>query len=44
MNIIWPPEKTVDYKAKNPNKENGIVVVAVNNQKQEKQNKSENER
>lgn len=29
MNINWPPEETIDYEAKNPTKENGIVINAL---------------
>ena len=29
MNINWPPEETIDYQAKNPTKENGIVINAL---------------
>ena len=28
MNIKWPPEETVKYKAENPNRENGLVINA----------------
>lgn len=26
MKIIWPPEKTIEYNAKNPTRETGLVL------------------
>ncbi len=26
MNINWPPEKTIEYNAKNPTREDGLVI------------------
>ncbi len=28
MTIKWPPEKAFEYDAKNPEKENGIIISA----------------
>ena len=28
MTIKWPPEKAFEYDAKNPKKENGIIISA----------------
>ena len=33
MTIKWPPKKAFEYDAKNPEKENGIVISAGNPKK-----------
>ena len=43
MTIKWPPKKAFEYNAKNPERENGIVISAqpVGNPKKRRKEKSE---
>lgn len=48
MTIKWPPKKAFEYDAKNPEKENGIVISAqprgkiLKRKEQKKQEKADN--
>lgn len=45
MNIIWPPEETLQFDAKNPTREKGVVITALpgGKPKQRRSNKSKEE-